>query len=107
MQMKNGEKVMGKLMKGKAISFEEWDETYKPKKNHFAEFSNYEGDRFECTGNEGEFIKQQDNKNIWTIIDCGDDGEIISPGYHIVDRMGYYFCEVAYVNEEIYVDMED
>jgi hypothetical protein len=44
---------------------------------------------FETYGAELEFVRQQDPRTIWTLVD-GDDGDLyLTSGYHLVNRIGY------------------
>ena len=43
---------------------------------------------FETYGPELDFVRAQDPRCIWTVID-GDDGTAIVSGYHLVNRIGY------------------
>lgn len=68
-----------------------WEEKYKPLKNHI-DTSSY--DKFETYGEELEFVRSQDNKLIWTLVD-GDDGNLyIINGYHLVNRVNYFVTQV-------------
>ena len=55
------------------ITFEEFEETYKPQKNPFVQDSSYDGYMFETYGVELAYVREQDNKDIWTIINCEDE----------------------------------
>ena len=76
----------------KILTIEEFDEKYVPINNHFA---NDEAIfHFETCGEELEFVLEQDNNKIWTIVD-GDttDNLYIVSGYHLVNRVGYVVTE--------------
>jgi hypothetical protein len=70
---------------------EAWDEKYKPQVNHF------DGtDKFETYGEELDFVRAQDPRCIWTLVD-GDDGNLyIVDGYHLVNRINYFITEVPF-----------
>jgi hypothetical protein len=36
------------------------------------------------------------DRNVWTIIDCGDAGEMVSAGFHIVNKIAYVITEVSW-----------
>ena len=88
----------------KTISFEIFKETYKPQKNPFVQDSSYDGYMFETYGIELAHVREQDNKNIWTIINCENEESWIIPGYHIVDRFGYILCNIPWESENIQVN---
>lgn len=72
-----------------------WETKYKPIKNHIE--GDYDGDdKFETYGEELEFVRAQDPRCIWTLVD-GDDGNLyIVDGYHLVNRVNYFVTEVPF-----------
>jgi len=67
---------------------------FQPLENQFdssASFGTVDGNgtMFETYGEEFEFVRGQDPRTVWTLID-GDDGPLISSGYHLVNRLGYF-----------------
>jgi hypothetical protein len=49
---------------------------------------------FETYGEELAFIRQQDPRTIWTLID-GDDGDLcVTSGFHFVNRIGYLVSSI-------------
>ena len=71
-----------------------WEEKYKPLTNHFDG-----GDKFETYGEELEFVRAQDPRCVWTLVD-GDDGNLyIVDGYHFVNRINYFVTEVPFEGE--------
>jgi len=83
-----------------------WFEKFKPIENTFEHaFWEYNGKNyaFETLGTGmTEVLKvARTNPNlVWTLIEC-DDGMYISPGYHFVNRMGYFICQVPFTDEDI------
>jgi len=74
----------------------EWDEKYKPIKNHL----DNNADKFETYGEELEFVKSQKPEHIWTLVE-GDNGDLyIVDGYHFVNRLNYFITELPYEGEE-------
>lgn len=71
-----------------------WEAKYKPVTNHF------DGtDKFETYGEELDFVRAQDPRCIWTLVD-GDDGNLyIVDGYHLVNRINYFITEVPFEGE--------
>ena len=86
------------------ITFEIFEETYKPIKNPFVQDSSYNGCMFETYGVELAHVREQDNKNIWTIINCENEESWIIPGFHFVDRFGYFITEIPWESENIQVN---
>lgn len=79
------------------MTYEEWEEKYKPIQNHLVENASFEGTMFETYGKELEFLKTQDNLTIWTLIDNNDgEPQIIENGIWWVNRIGYFVSELPY-----------
>ena len=78
----------------------EWAEKFKPIKNHLV--NDPDQQMFETYGEEVEFVisKVEENK-VWTWAD-GDYCSYVSNGYHYVNRIGYYVCEVPYDEDTEY-----
>jgi hypothetical protein len=79
--------------------WDEWAEKYKPIKNPFRH--DQEEVMFETYGEELDFVRNRGNEYIWTWSQ-GDQCDIISAGYHFVNRLGYYITEVPWTNEHDY-----
>lgn len=88
----------------KTITFEIFEKTYKPIKNPFVQDSSYNGCMFETYGVELAYVREQDVKKIWTIVDCNNEEIWIVPGYSIVNRLGYILCEIPWESEDIQVN---
>lgn len=84
----------------KTITFEIFKEIYKPINNPFVQDSSYDGCMFETYGIELAHVREQDNKNIWTIINCENEESWIIPGFHFVDRFGYFITEISWLPED-------
>ena len=82
------------------ITFEIFEETYKPQKNPFVQDSSYGGCMFETYGVELDFVKKQDIKNIWSILSCENEETWVVPGFSYVNRLGYLICEVPWTTED-------
>jgi hypothetical protein len=75
-----------------------WEAKYKPIKNQFTQKQEGEfvEDKFETYGEELEFVRAQDPRCVWTLVD-GDDGNLyIVDGYHLVNRVNYFVTEVPF-----------
>ncbi len=90
------------------ISDDEWQQEFKPIKNHIDTNASFNGDMFETYGEELDFVLAQDQNRIWTYID-GDSGDpLIVNGYQLVNRSGYFITEVPWADEdEINVSLVD
>lgn len=76
------------------ITFNEWQETYKPINNPTNDWGG-EYSAFETYGDDLERVKDTDPALIWTEVD-GDGGCYVVAGMHWVNRIHYYICEVPY-----------
>jgi hypothetical protein len=57
-------------------------------------FNDSNGCLFETYGPELEFVRSQDDRTVWTLVD-GDDGDLyVVSGYHFVNRIGYLISTV-------------
>jgi len=51
---------------------------------------------FETFGDELHFVRQQDPRNIWTLID-GEDGDLYAvSGFQFVNRIGYLVSKIPF-----------
>ena len=75
-----------------------WEDKYKPVHNQFED-----NDKFETYGEELEFVRAQDPRCVWTLVD-GDDGNLyIVDGYHFVNRINYFVTEVPFEGDYLEV----
>lgn len=49
---------------------------------------------FETFGPELAFVRQQDPRTIWTLVDGDDGDQYVVSGYHLVNRIGYFISTV-------------
>lgn len=95
------------------MTWDEWEEKYKPKLNHFHNDEDREvnGWMYETYGEEDEFIREYAQKhpnNVWTMMDCDDYDVCIGNGWHHVNRMGYFITELPFEDDDdIFVADED
>ena len=98
------------------IEYDVWLETYKPRVNHILrekfdssisddDVAPYNGRMYETYGEEFEAVKKAGWERIWTLVDT-DEGLCISAGRHIVNRLGYFICEVKNEDMSIWTDGE-
>ena len=83
------------------MTYEEWEAKYKPIPNHITG----ECCSFETYGDELDFVMSQKPEHIWTEID-GDNGVYIVDGYHYVNRIQYFVCEVPWTDENEFVPVQ-
>lgn len=91
----------------KTLTFEQFEEIYKPIFNPFTSYPNNENYFFETYGEEVNYIKKQHNNFIWTLVDCDNEEQYIIPGYHIVNRSFYLLTEIPWENENIEVNYNE
>ena len=82
------------------MNWEQFEEKYKPIKNPFLEDTPYSGYFFETYGKELEFLKTKNELQIWTLISGDYETDWIIPGYHFVDRQGYFITTNPWNKEE-------
>lgn len=86
-----------------------WEAKYKPIKNHINPSAGWgtddeDGILFETYGDEFEFVREYNEKNVWTWVD-GDNGTYIVTGLCMVNRIGYFITEEPHTyTEEFQVD---
>ena len=94
-----------KRTKTKRIRRDDWDlffERHKPVKNHLNPHAGYvsgdgPGCLFETFGAEVEFVKQQPPNKVFTLL---DDGRSVVPGWHFVNRLGYFVAEIPWTEKQ-------
>lgn len=75
------------------MTFEEWQEKYKPIMNPF---TGSKDGYFETGGEEFEFVRKQDPLTIWTDGDGDEGGTYLWNGFRFVNRIGYYITEIPF-----------
>ena len=73
---------------------DEFDDRYTLKTNHLNPhagwaYDNGPGCLYGTHGEELEFVRQQDPRTVWTLVDGDDGGQHIISGFHFVNRIGY------------------
>jgi hypothetical protein len=74
------------------LTSDEWEQTYQPVRNHLNPDEDWNGWYFETYGEEEEWVAEQPNENVWTILET-EDGLVIVNGWFRVNRFGYIVCE--------------
>jgi hypothetical protein len=54
---------------------------------------------FETYGEEHAFVRSQDPRTIWTLLECDDTKELVQSGYHLVNRLGYLISTVPFPDD--------
>ena len=81
------------------ITYEQWVDTYKPISDEHGQPR-----MFETYGQDLDIIRVVDNSFLWTFVDGGDYSGL-SAGFSFVNRLGYYICQVAWEDENLYIDL--
>lgn len=82
------------------LTYDDFLEKYTPVLNYLDKNAGYNGTMFETFGEELRKVLNYDKSHVWTIID-GDGSDMwIVPGYHIVNRFGYFITEQEWKDEE-------
>ena len=97
----------------KELTYEEWEETYKPLRHEDGEIMHFDKieDVFKFLGKNPPSTDQDTwlevRSKLWTET-AGDGWYYISTGFHIVDRMHHFICEVPWKKENeasVYEDL--
>src|SRR5580704_2001613 len=86
------------------MSEDEFDDKYPLIKNHLNPNASWcigdgPGCLFETYGEELEFVRQQDPRTVWTLVDGDEADQYLLSGFHFVNRIGYLVSTVA-ISEE-------
>lgn len=91
----------------KAITFDEFLKKYKPVINKLNEYAGYDGYMYETFGAEFDRIKDPEKgEHVWTLITGDGDEDCIVPGFHFVNRLGYFLTTVSAEDDDMYVEWE-
>ena len=84
--------------KNNVVTWEKWEEKYKPIPNHIDKEGTYYANEkgvnysFETYGKELEYIQKQDPKYVWSLIE-EDGNQFIQNGVWWVNRLAYFVCK--------------
>ena len=81
-------------MQNVELSYDQFVEMFKPVKNHIDSNASFDGLLYETHGAELEYVRSCPTETVWTVLDC-DECQVITSGYHHVNRLGYIVCDVA------------
>lgn len=87
------------------MTYEEFINTYIPRKNHLDINAAFDGCMYETYGDEDTFIRSSDKKHVWTIIDV--NALYVVPGRHYVNRLGYLITENPWEEDNIEIEIEN
>ena len=62
--------------------------------NHLANDAPFDGCMFETYGEELAFVREQNMRCVWTVLDCDGDLSIMN-GFRFVNRIGYLVSTIA------------
>jgi hypothetical protein len=78
---------------------EDWEEKYELLPNPNSDNAMWEDPKFETYGEDLDFVRAQDDRHIWTLVE-GDDGNLyITNGYHLVNRINYFITKKPFEGE--------
>jgi len=109
MQRKDTEKMLpekGGIKMSRAMNWYVWEKKFQPIKNKLDKNASIDGYMFETYGKEVAAVKKQiekDHNTVWTVIDGMNRKTYAIPGWHFVNRLGYFITKVPYENEEMSV----
>jgi hypothetical protein len=95
----------------KILTWDEWEEQFKPVRNTITKREEVNGWLFETFGKDEEHIRKlADNpktaNTVWTWLDTGN-GLVIVNGWHYVNRFGYFITKVPFDPTVMYEIPED
>jgi len=92
----------------KTIMYDDWVDQYQPIENPFDKNAGYEGCMFETYGDDLNCVKETvDNGHfqlVWTLITGDNEESWIIPGYHVVNRMGFFITTKPWESTDIQVN---
>jgi hypothetical protein len=98
----------------KELSENDFDALYTLVPNHLNPSAGWalgegRGCLFETYGDELDFVRRQNPRTVWTLLD-GDDGDLhLASGYQLVNRIGYLISTMPVpegVNIEVHIPMQ-
>jgi hypothetical protein len=88
-----------------SMTQEEWIQKYQPQANHLDPNASWQdetgvGIMYETFGAELDYVRSQDPLKVWTYMDGDDGSTVLSNGYALVNRIGYFVCAVPFKDDE-------
>ena len=93
-------------MEYKTMTEKDFDTNFTPILNHLEPNSSFSGCMFETYGEEIEFVKEQPNNTIWTIVTGDDDTMYYISGFHFINRMGYLIMNEPITDDDVEYDVK-
>ena len=88
----------------------EWEdflEHYKPVDNKLVDNAAYDGNMFETYNEELDYIRSVNTNKIWTLVTGDFNQLVITPGYHIVNRLGYFLTTIPHDLNSSDIEMDE
>ena len=101
------------MMTSLEITEDEFDTRYPLVINHLNPnaswtFGDGPGCLFETYGQELAFVRNQDPRTIWTLVDGDNGNQYVLSGYHFVNRIGHLISTIPFPEDaDIVVTIED
>lgn len=80
---------------------DEWWSIYQPKTNHIDDNASWTGTMYETYGAEVDFVESTLENFVWTLVEVDGKGILVN-GYSYVNRLGYFVCEVPWIDNHFY-----
>lgn len=74
------------------LTWDEFEERYQPEPEHL-----------ETYGEDMARVMAADPKTVWTLVDDGEGGVVLTSGFHFVNRINYLLTHVPHNDEPIEV----
>lgn len=93
------------------MNVDQWIDTYKPVVNPAGEggFGTEDGElMFDTFGADFDKVRSADPNTIWTRVEGDDNEDLVVSGFHFVNRIGYFICEVPFeTDQDICINLDD
>jgi len=85
---------------------DEFDKQYPLITNHIDPsaswaFGDGPGCLFNIYGPEQDFVRSQDPRTVWTLVDGDDGNQYVISGYHLVNRIGYLISTIPFPKDAV------
>jgi hypothetical protein len=87
------------------ITWDEWEVIYKPMQNPHSRDSFFWGKMFETYEPDIDEVHRVNPNRVWTLVDHNPNSVYLDliPGYHLVDRLGYFISDVPWEDKDLVV----
>jgi len=86
------------------ISYEKFVDDFEPYTNTMSDDRGYNNTMYETFSPEIDHVKAQNPEYIWTLIDGENNNSWIIPGFHFVNRLGYFITKNPWTDEDLLVN---